>query len=169
MMRHASGRRPRLRLWVAVVTLTAACAAPRPPTAGGGPLVFRELRIGDDTIPLGRPWPRAARFVAAGDTVVALLGGAAGGAERVRVHLTPAGEVRRIWIDYPQSADYERLLAAYAATLGEPRRGRWRRGELARWEDAQTRFDLVRDPERNASTVFGVLTDRRLSAGLRAP
>ena len=131
------------------------------PAADARPLVAREVRTAAALIRLGEPLPPAVARQSTADTVVAIPAAGIARAQAVRAHLTPTGLVRMLWVDYAQSANYAAMVAEYASTLGRPRREAYRTGERVWWEDGATRFELVRDPERSVSTVFGVLTDLR--------
>jgi hypothetical protein len=139
--------------------LVAACT-PGAPAQTGSAGIFREIQIGGGVIQLGKPLPGVVPPPPAGDTVVSLPAAQIGGAEAIRAHLTPSGLVRALWFDYSPRSDFDAMVAEYAATLGEPRKEPYRTGERAVWEDAQTRFELVHDPERSAGTVYSVLQDR---------
>lgn len=144
---------------LAVALMTAGCSPAsqaRPEGAG----IFREVRIDGAVIRLGEPLPDAVPAPPAGDTIVALPARRIGGAAAIRVHLTRSGLVRTLWLDYSHRADYPAMLAEYVAMLGAPRKEPFRTGERAVWEDARTRFELVRDPERSAGPVYGILGDR---------
>lgn len=143
-----------------MVALLAVACTPNPPAQVGGADVFREIQIDRGVIQLGMPLPAAVPTPPAGDTVVSLPAQLIGGAEAIRVHLSANGVVRMLWFEYSTGSDYDAMVAEYVGLLGEPRKEPFRRGERAIWEDARTRFELVRDPERSAGTVYGILGDR---------
>jgi hypothetical protein len=147
--------RPTLTL---ALLLLASCRSPA--SSPSGPSVLRVVAVHGGTIELGRALP-AALAGAPGDTVVSLAIGESDDTPRIRAHLTPDGRVRMVWFDYAQRVEHARLVRQYVALLGAPRREPYRLGERLTWEDGDTRFEIVRDPERSASTVFGVLTDLR--------
>jgi hypothetical protein len=142
------------------MALLAAGCSPSSPAQSESGVIFRYIQIGGGVIQLGHPLPSAVPTPAAGDTVVALPAQQIGGAEAIRVHLTPEGLVRGLWFEYAAGADYEAMTAEYTDMLGKPRLEAFGVGQRAIWEDAQTRFELTRDPERSASTVYSVLSDR---------
>ena len=126
--------------------------------------IFREVQIEGAAIQLGAPLPSQIQRDQPSDTIVALSRMQFGGAEAIRVHVTPAGVVRSLWFDYGMDADFDAMVANYASTLGPPTREAFRRGERVVWLDEATRFEVVRDPERSAATVYSILTDRALTA-----
>lgn len=152
-MRHAFTS----SLWFALLTLG---CAPAPPAKPDSVEVFREIRFRGGAIELGKPLPPALSTPFLGDTIVAVPARLVEGADAIRAHLTAAGLVRKLHFEYRLGADYDAMVADYVATLGPPRKEPFRTGERAVWEDALTRFELVRDPERSAGVVYSVLTDR---------
>lgn len=150
-------------LSAAMLSYTAACRAP---VDSASKPIFRSIATNIGSIALDQPWvvvPGAAAD--SGDTVIALPENAFAGAQAIRVHRSPEGIVRSIHFDYPQSTDYDALMAVYTRSLGTPaQRKKAADGvaaDRAAWEDAATRFELVRDPARNASTVYSVLMSTR--------
>lgn len=129
--------------------------------------IFREVAIEGAAIQLGAPLPSQVQRAHASDTIVALSRMQFGGAEAIRVHVTPAGVVRGLWFEYSTDADFDAMVADYASTLGPPTREAFRRGERVLWQDEATRFELVRDPERSAVTVYSILVDRALTESPR--
>ena len=144
--------------FLSIALLATGCASSAPAHSGSGD-IFREIQIGGGVIQLGLPLPSGVPAPEAGDTVVALPARLIGGAKAIRVHLTPDGVVRRLWFEYAAGADHEAMIAEYRDMLGEPRLEPFRAGRRAIWEDARTRFELIRDPERSAGTVYSVLSD----------
>ncbi len=126
--------------------------------------LFREVAASSGPITLGEVWE------APGDTIVGLPEGSIAGVGPAAVYRTRDGVVRGIWMNYPQSTDFDSLARVYRKRLGEPARherpadpeGR----ELLVWEDLETRFQLVSDPRRSVSTVYGVLSDRGATGSL---
>jgi hypothetical protein len=120
--------------------------------------VFREVAAISGPIRLGAIWE------APGDTLVSLPAGSIPGTGPVAVRRTPGGVVRSIWVNYPQSADFDRMARGYRGRFGPPvrhvRPADPESREVLAWEDADTRFELVRDPRRSVSTVYGVLSDK---------
>jgi hypothetical protein len=82
----------------------------------------------------------------------------------VAVYLAAGGAVLRIWRDYPQSVDFQRLAGDLRRRHGLPvRHDRPPDPEAAErvvWEDPRTRLELVRDPRRSVATVHSLLVDR---------
>lgn len=131
----------------------------------GPPSIPRSVRVNTGTIALGDPLAPAVATRRDGDTISVLGAGAIAGAERVYVHLTSAGIVKAVIIDYSHAANFYSILDEHAVTLGAPERSTpTRRGEepaeVAVWRDAQTELRLVRDPNRSAWTVRSELVDR---------
>ena len=146
------------------VALVIACARQQAGASGERQDIFRYVQLNRATINLGEPLPVALDPPPAGDTVLSLTPDQFGVAQGIRIHLTPTGLVRAVWFDYGPRTDFQAMIAEYAGSLGAPRREPFRRGERVVWEDASTRFELVHDPERNAATVFSILTDKRTSS-----
>lgn len=145
-------------------------ARPAVPAGDAAPSVFRWVRVHGGTITLGEPLPAAVAVARPGDSVVALPPGSFAGAEAIRVHLAADGRVRFVWFDYPQGTDFDAMVAGRVRSLGAPAERR-RSGPAGGpptdelfWRDAATELRLVRDPRRNAATVFAVLSDRRRAA-----
>ncbi len=126
--------------------------------------IFRHFNTELSTIQLGRPW--TAEEVAGaepGDTVVALPPETFERAQAVRVHRTPAGVVSSIMFDYPQGTDFQAMQTEYRQLLGPPEHEERQDGggsERLVWEDSLTRFELIRDHKRSASTIYTRLSDR---------
>ncbi|MBA3445669.1 MAG: hypothetical protein H0T58_12570 [Gemmatimonadales bacterium] len=126
--------------------------------------IFRHFNTELSTIQLGQLW--TAEEVAGaepGDTVVALPAETFERAQAVRVHRTPAGVVSSIMFDYPQGTDFQAMQTEYRQLLGPPEHEGRRDGnqpERMVWQDSLTRFELVRDPTRSASTIYTRLSDR---------
>jgi hypothetical protein len=63
-----------------------------------------------------------------------------------------------IVFNYPQSADFSALVAEYSERLGPPvqheKRSDVEAAERVVWQDAETRFELTRDPKRSVSTIY---------------
>jgi hypothetical protein len=82
----------------------------------------------------------------------------------VAVYRAAGGTVLRIWRDYPQSVDFERLTGDFRRRYGLPvlhdRPTDPEAAERVVWEDPRTRLELVRDPRRSVATVNSLLVDR---------
>lgn len=155
-MKHAS----RLILLLAI---SVGCA-PASDQPGSARPIFRHFNTEVSTLQLGQSWtaeevPGAERD----DTVVALPVGTFERAQAVRVHRTPGGVVSSIIFDYPQTADFSAMQSEYSSLLGPPREhdkpARDDAPERLVWQDSLTRFELVRDPKRSASTIYTRLSD----------
>lgn len=154
-------------LLLLLLVVLGACgqSADRP---GAARPIFRHYNTELSAVRLGESW--TAEEVAGaepGDTVVALPSGTSDRAQAVRVHRTPEGIVSSIMFDYPQSADFQAMQTEYSRLFGSPTehvKPRKPDGpERLVWQDSVTRFELVRDPRRSASTVYTRLSDRAAS------
>lgn len=137
-------------------------ASDRPDTAR--PL-FRHFNTEVSSIKLGESWTaEEVPGAEAGDTVVALPSGTFERAQAVRVHRSATGVVTSIMFDYPQDADFQAMRQEYTRLFGSPtqheRSDEAEARERLVWQDSLTMFELVRDPNRSASTIYTKLTDR---------
>jgi hypothetical protein len=131
--------------------------------------VFRHLGTARGEIRLGsvldRTWHSPSEPAAA---IVSLPRGMVTGAQSVSVRRDAAGRVREIMLNYEQSTDFQAQVAHYRRELGPPavhdRPAGPEAAERVTWRDARTTFELVRDPRRSVSTVYGRLSDRDLAA-----
>lgn len=149
--------------------LLAACAGvPGGPAAARRP-IFRYVETSAGRIELDQPWQTAPILDAPHlDAIIALPPRAFGGAQAIRIHRAAAGVVRRVDFDYAQDADFDAMVADYTRSLGPPVRyteaASPQGADRAVWEDARTRFELIRDFARNVSTVYSVLSSRAAGA-----
>jgi len=146
---------------VLLATLSVGCGPEQTPEPRP---IFRNFNTEVSTIHLGQRW--TAEEVPGAeleDTVVALPPGTFERAQSVRVHRTPAGVVSSIMFDYPQTTNFQAMQAEYSRLLGPPKEHqkppRDDAPERLVWHDSLTRFELVRDPKRSASTIYTRLTD----------
>jgi hypothetical protein len=95
---------------------------------------------------------------------VALPRGTVAGAQSALVSRNAQGRVREIMLNYDQATDFDAHVARYRRSLGPPashmRPAHPEGAERIIWRDARTSFELVRDPRRSVSTIYGRLTDR---------
>jgi hypothetical protein len=117
-----------------------------------------EIRLGSA---LGHAWLSRSESAPA---IVSLPRGVVTGAQSVSVWRDADGRVREIMLNYEQSTDFQAQVARYRRELGPPARHDRPAGpegaERVAWRDARTTFELVRDPRRSVSTVYGRLSDR---------
>ena len=144
-----------------LVALSAGCGPEQVPARRP---IFRNFNTEVSTIQLGQRWTaEEVPGAEPGDTVIALSPGTFERAQAVRVHRTPAGVVSSIMFDYPQTTDFQAMQAEYNQLLGPPKEhlkpARDDAPERLVWHDSITRFELVRDPKRSASTIYTRLTD----------
>jgi hypothetical protein len=148
---------------ILLLLVSGACGAGSDQPAGPRP-IFRHFNTEVSTIQLGQSWTaEEVPGAEPGDTVVALPAGTFERAQSVRVHRTPAGVVSSIMFDYPETADFQAMRSEYSRLLGQPRQhvkpADAEAAERLVWQDSLTRFELVRDPKRSASTVYTRLSD----------
>ena len=131
--------------------------------------MFRHLGTARGEIHLGAPldrvWlPPSEPSVA----IVSLPRGVGAGAQSVSVRRDADGRVREIMLNYEQSTDFQAQVARYRRELGPPARhdrpADPEAAERVAWRDARTTFELVRDPRRSVSTVYGRLSDHEVEA-----
>jgi hypothetical protein len=100
-----------------------------------------------------------------GATVVALPPGTVPGAQSVWVTRGPHGIVREITLNQEQATSFASLVARHRRILGSPvshhRPADPEDAERIVWRDDATSFELIRDPCRSVSTIYGRLIDRR--------
>ena len=147
-----------------IFPFAAACSAQREATKKPEPL-FRVVHAQSGNVILGQRLPRGVTVVPESDTLVALPPDTNSVAVRLSVHRTLAGIVTAISYDFANDADYEKMLTAYAGTIGPFERTRAlrpgeTRADTALWRDARTEFRLIRDPGRADGPVRGDLRDR---------
>ena len=157
------------RLAMACLVL-ASCEGRDPPRGDDSTAapIPRFVQLTNGRVILGESVPPAllaAVSMQAGDTVVSLPRDTLANLERVILHLTPAGVVRGVVLDYAHDVDFEAKVAEYAARGGTPVRTREQRqgeepADVVIWQDAQTTFTLRRDPNRSAWTIRADLRDR---------
>jgi hypothetical protein len=126
--------------------------------------VFRHLDTARGEIRLGSALDRA--WLAPGEpaaAIVSLPRGLVAGAQSASVRRDAAGRVREIMLNYEQSTDFQAEIARYRRELGPPAVHHCpadpEAAERVAWRDARTTFELVRDPRRSVSTVYGRLSD----------
>ena len=127
--------------------------------------VFRHLGTTRGDIRLGAPldsvWLRGSREAS---DVVSLPSGSVPGAQSVSVTRGGDARVREIMLNYEQATDFAAQVAGYRRSLGPPashlRPADPEGAERIVWRDSHTSFELVRDPRRSASTIYGRLADR---------
>ena len=125
--------------------------AAEPSKPGGEPrAIFREITIGkgDKKLKLGASLSDDVKplFELSGAACYRLRKGVFGGAESIEVFVAKDGRVKSIFFGYSDGTDYAAKREAYQKTLGEPQKAEERedRVQFARWEDANTAFELVR-------------------------
>ena len=93
-----------------------------------------------------------------------LRSGTIAGAQAVRVTRGRDGIVRQITLDHERATGFASLVARHRRTLGSPvshhRPGNPEDAERITWKDESTSFELIRDPRRSVSTIYGRLIDR---------
>jgi hypothetical protein len=159
----------------AYLLLTVVACGPASDQPGATRPIFRHFNTEVSSLRLGEPWTaEEVPGAEVTDTVVALPSGTFERAQAVRVHRSPAGVVSSIMFDYPQEADFHAMQEEYTKLFGPPVEHEQSRNPEARerlvWADSLTRFELVRDPSRSASSIYTRLTDLQTPGGTsRAP
>jgi hypothetical protein len=136
--------------------------------------IFRTITIGsgDRTISLGGEVSKVGDLLVKTETGYSLKPNAFGGAKTINILLTKENRVRAMFFEYETEEDFEGKVVSYIESLGKP--SSWRffdslslQAEVVTWEDAETRFELVRRTEQEKSFAFSALYDKKSLRGQR--
>lgn len=157
---------------VLVALMLAPAVAPCQATRADVPAqvpIFREVWLGRDTLALGGPLGRLARYARSPqDTDVTIPRREFDGADEIEILRLPNGAVRRMTFLYGETRDVRSLLEDYRTSLGVPSdssvqdtgRGRW---QIWTWRDPLTEFEFVIiDPPFEAMRGLAILQERGL-------
>jgi hypothetical protein len=130
--------------------------------------IFRTITVGagDRTISLGGEISKVGDLLVKTETGYTLKPNAFGGAEIINILLTRESRVRAMFFEYEAGKDFEKTVASYTQSLGKPSSrqsfaSQALQAEVVAWEDAETRFELVKRTEQEKTFVFSALFNRK--------
>lgn len=130
--------------------------------------IFRTITVGagDRTISLGSEISKIQDLLVETETGYTLKSKSFGGAKTINLFLNKANHVRAVFFEYETDKDFEKLVASYTESLGKPSSrqsfaSQALQAEVITWEDADTRFELIKKIEQEKIFVFSALFDRK--------
>ena len=130
--------------------------------------IFRAITVGagDRTLLLGGDVAKIQDLLVKTETGYALRPNTFGGAKTINILLSKANRVRAIFFEYDADKDFDKAIASYSQSLGKPSArqsfsSQALQGEVITWEDAETRFELVKRTEQEKTFIFSALFDKK--------
>lgn len=130
--------------------------------------IFRTIIVGagDRTILLGGEISKVQDLLVKTETGYTLKPKAFGSAKTINILLSKANRIRAIFFEYDTDKDFEKTIASYTQSLGKPSArqtfaSQSLQVEVVAWEDAETRFELVKRTEQEKTFIFSALFDKK--------
>jgi hypothetical protein len=130
--------------------------------------IFRTITVGagDRTISLGSDVSKVQDLLVRTETGNTLKPNTFGGAKTINILLSKESRVRAMFFEYEADNDFEKTVASYTQSLGKPSSrqsfaSQALQAEVVAWEDAETRFELVKRTEQEKTSVFSALFDKK--------
>jgi hypothetical protein len=130
--------------------------------------IFRTITVGvgDRTISLGSDISKVQDLLVKTEMGYTLKPNTFGGAKTIYILLSKESRVRAMFFEYEADNDFEKTIASYTASLGKPASrqsfaSQGLQAEVVAWEDAETRFELVKRTEQEKTFVFSALFDKK--------
>lgn len=133
-----------------------------------GKEIFRTINIkdGNTTFSLGESFSKVSDFFERRQDHYELKKGLFGGADRITVKIGKENRISSIFFDYSEKKDFRIAKVSYIESLGSSfKESKLEAGsiqvEVIYWEDANTRFELIKKTERGKESVSSALFDRK--------
>ena len=130
--------------------------------------IFRTIIVGagDRTLLLGGDISKVQDLLVKTETGYTLKPNAFGSAKTINILLSRTNRVRAIFFEYDTDKDFEKTVASYTQSLGKPSArhtfaSQSLQVEVVAWEDAETRFELVKRTEQKKTFIFSALFDKK--------